>query len=165
MQTDFSKPTEVFAPSGSDIAEWNGRIDELRRDDGLDSVMKNLACLADELAAFQINYEQRSCCRKALDWLQTLKARLEKASDKMQSIKGIELVTCCSDSDGNPVPYTTHTEVLMFNAKTISESEIEELIQSGRVDFDPRVVMMQQSQAANLFPDMYVSDKEDTDNE
>lgn len=165
MPTDFSQPTEAFAPSALDIAERNGRIDDLRRDDDLDSVMKSLACLVDELAAFQINCEQRNCCRKALDWLQTLKARLEKANDNMQSIKGIELVACCSDANGNPVPYTTHTEVLMFNAKTISESEIEELIRSDRVDFDPRVVMMQQSQAANLFPDMYISEEEDKPHE
>lgn len=165
MPTDFSRPTEVFAPSGSDIAEWNGQIDRLRHDDGLESTMKRLACLIDESTAFQINCEQRNCCRKALDWLQTLKTRLEKANDNVQSIKGIELVTCCSDADGNPIQYTAHTELLMFNTKTISEAEIEELIRSGRVNFDPRVVMMQPSQAANLFPDMYISDKEDTDNE
>lgn len=165
MPIDFSRPAEVFAPSALDIAEWNGRIDDLRRDDGLDSVMKSLACLVDELAAFQINYEQRSCCRKALDWLQSLKTRLEQANDAMQSIQGIELVTCCSDADGNPVPYTAHTELVMFNTRTIPESEVDELIQSGRINFDPRVVVMQPSQAKNLFPDMYVSDKEDAAHE
>lgn len=165
MPIDFSRPTEVFAPSGSDIAEWNGRIDQLRSSDDLDSAMKSLAYLVDELTAFQINYEQRNCCRKALDWLQSLKTRLERANDAMQSIQGIELVTCCSDADGNPVPYTAHTELVMFNTRTISESEVDELIQSGRISFDPRVVMMQPSQAKSLFPDMCVSDKEDTAHE
>lgn len=54
------------------------------------------------------------------------------------------------DSYGKPIEDTLRNVVIMWNRVTISDEEVFELINSGRYEYDERVVVMTPKQADNL---------------
>lgn len=139
------KPGLAFRPSREDLDDWNGKIDELHKDEGLDACMQVLACIVDHYDTMKMDRLQCVIYHRALDWLATLKARLE-------SFKIIEYGAGCANSDGDLVPGTEHVMYMAFSTDVISVEDAEKILAAGRQDMDPRVVVLWPSQAAALFP-------------
>ena len=97
----------------------------------------------------------------ALDWLHTLRIRLEKADAAMSAVRLVEFVSSVADSDGNPVPGTEAPRILAYNTAVISDAEATELLDTGRYELDGRVIVMWPSEAKILFPDMHEVKEDD----
>lgn len=153
--TDFSMPNTAFTPSRDDLDAWNGDIDHICFGKDLDSCMRALACIVDEYDSKDMD---RLMCRTyhlALDWLQTLKDRLEHANRTMGAIHGFQFSSVCASSDGEPVPGTRRPLYMMYNTESITDEEAEKLFTGMHSpDLDDRVVVMRPAQAKALFPAM-----------
>lgn len=157
--TDFSLPSAGFTPAPSSLDAWNKDINRLHFGKDLDSCMKTLACIVDEYDSKQMDHLQCKVYHLALDWLQTLKDRLEDANQTIGAIHGFEFSTMCADSDDNPVPGTEQKACMMYNTAIITDEEAEKLL-SGMCspDLDDRVIVMRPAQARNLFPGLHKND-------
>ncbi len=161
MSTDFTKPCAEFRPSPEDIKAWNGDLDAITDKEDLDSVMKSLASIADEYDRLGMDRLQCTIYHKALDWLQSLKGRLEEAVATLDAVRVIEYTSCCANSDGKPVRGTERPMYMVYNRRVIGDADAEEILKQGRQDLDPRVVVLWPSQAFALFPKL----KEDYERE
>ncbi|WP_373261889.1 hypothetical protein [Hungatella hathewayi] len=54
-------------------------------------------------------------------------------------------------SEGEIIPYTEACKSILFNTDIISSEEVKELIQSGYIECDSRVILVDKIQADNLF--------------
>ena len=66
------------------------------------------------------------------------------------NVKRIDFQTGCTTSDGELVKGTERDITVLFNKTVISVDEVQELICSGRYEFDSRVVVTTPVQADNL---------------
>ena len=165
MRRDFKEPTEKFGPSREELDRWGADINRLRLNSDLDSVMRELACIYDWYRRDGVDHLQQKAYRKALDWLQTLKSRLEDANRKLGAIKALEYTDGCGDSDGKLVPGTEQTKIMLYNTDVISDQHAEGVLDAGLQDLDPRVVVLWPSQAAALFPGLGRGEKDKDEEE
>lgn len=142
-----NKPDVKFAPSRAELDAWNTQAGELQSDESLGACMKLLACIVDEYDAKQMDRLPCLVYHRALNWLATLKARLE-------SFKAVAYESCLSDSDGKPIPGTGYGKYMVYNTAVIGDAEAEKLLQQGRQDTDRRVVDLWPEQAFALFPSL-----------
>ncbi len=140
FRTDFSMPAFRFdgAPA---LRPMEGC--------GLDEAMAELAAQAVKLE----DARARGACRQALDWLETLKQRLEKANRAYGAVHMAYATSVTATSDGVPVPGTEIPEAFAWNVSSISDDEAMDLVGRGMAEFDQRIVCMTQTQAEHLFPD------------
>lgn len=156
MKTDFSKPTETFSADERDLDMWSAEADELMEKDDLESVMQALACIEDWYEQEPgYDRQQARTYHKALDWLVSLKARLENANARLGAIQTVKFTESYCDSDKKPIPGTEMTSVMVYNARTIPEDEALDLLRSGKAHLSSRVAMLRPDQAKALFPEMY----------
>lgn len=158
MDDKKKKPSARFAPSRLELDEWNGRINELQNDEGLDACMQVLACIVDHYDTMKMDHLQCVIYHRALDWLATLKRDLE-------AFRVIEYEDACADSDGRRVPGTEHAMYMAYNTNVVTDEEAHEIIGKGRHETDPRVVVLWPSQAAALFPALREGSEEDGESE
>lgn len=64
----------------------------------------------------------------------------------IKNLQTFEFVTCISDSDGQPVEGTQRGHTLLFNSSQISRDEVLQLVDTGRWEYDDRVVQVTRSQ-------------------
>ena len=67
------------------------------------------------------------------------------------NIYRIDCTKACYDSEEEAIPDTETSKSILYNTDIISSEEIDELIQSGRIESDPRVIFVDKIQADNLF--------------
>ena len=152
-ETDFSKPCTKFEPSREDLGAWESRLNDLIDRNDLDSVMRALATIVADYDAHHIDHIQCHVYHKALDWMCSLKERLENANRCLQEICIAECVERMATSDGAPVPGTERAVSVVYNSRTISIEEVERLLKSGRIESDPRVILSWPENVRNVFPD------------
>lgn len=153
-KTDFTKPSEKFRPPDESTAAWYRDLDKLAKgDESLDSAMKALAAIEAVHGTRTLDALQRMICRSAMDWLQSLKVRLENANEKYGAVRILEYSTCTANSDGEPIEETRHDMCLVYNQNTISDEDAEDLLRQDRHMLDDRVLVLWPSQVAALFPD------------
>lgn len=160
MKLDFTKPSERFRPDKADIGVWNSQLDEITQEDGLDSVMRSLASIVDEYDTSKMDRLQCAVYHKALDWLQTLKTQVERLGSELGAVKAIAYQTGCGNSDGELVKGTEHDMVMFYNTAVISDEDAAKILDQGRQDMDPRVVVLWPQQAVALFPKLHENDPE-----
>lgn len=148
------KPSVRFRPSRGELDEWNGRIDELQNDEGLDACMQVLACIVDHYDTMKMDHLQCVIYHRALDWLATLRKDLE-------AFRVIEYEDACADSDGVRVPGTERAMYMAYNTNVVTDEEARGIIGKGRHETDPRVVVLWPSQAEALFPALRERPEED----
>lgn len=68
----------------------------------------------------------------------------------MENVRRADFQVGLADSHGKPIEDTLRKVVIMWNRVTISDEEALELINSGRYEYDERVVVMTPKQADNL---------------
>lgn len=158
MADKKKKPSARFAPSRRELDEWNGRIDELQNDEGLDACMQVLACIVDHYDTMKMDHLQCVIYHRALDWLATLRKDLE-------AFRVIEYEDACADSDGDRVPGTERPMYMAYNTNVVTDEEARGIIGKGRHETDPRVVVLWPSQAEALFPALRERPEEDGEDE
>lgn len=165
--TDFSMPNQAFTPSKEDLEAWNKDIDRLHFNRDLDSCMRVLACIVDEYDSKQMDRLPCQAYHLALDWLQTLKDRLEHANRDKGAIHGIKFSTVCADSDNKPVPGTERESYMIYNVENITDEEAEKLLHNMySPNLDDRVIVIRPDQAKSLFPALCARfDKEGSEDE
>lgn len=145
------EPDIKFEPTREDLDSWNQWTQSWHLDTSkcrdLDSAMQLLACLADEYEARQIDRIPCQIYHLALDWLATLKNRIE-------AVKAIIYTSGLAGSDGQLIEGTTSERCMLYNTNTINDQEAETLLQHGLQDTDPRVVDLWMEQAFALFPNL-----------
>lgn len=145
-------PRERFAPTEDELKAWLEDIDAIMASDGLEDAMRALACVTNSRT--RLDRASREACRKALDWMQTMKSDLE-------SIRAIEYQTGCADSDGKIVKGTERPMYMVYNRRTVSDEDAMAILDAGHQDTDPRVVSLWPSQALSLFPALGEKSEED----
>lgn len=68
----------------------------------------------------------------------------------MQNVRRIDFQTGLANSDGDLVEGTERDVCILFNKTVISAEEVRDLIESGRYEYDERVVVTTSLQAENL---------------
>ena len=68
----------------------------------------------------------------------------------MKNIMRIDFVTGCCNSDGELVKGTERWSSVLWNKTVIDNDEVMELINSGRYEYDDRIVITTPTQADNL---------------
>lgn len=164
QKTDFSKPSEQFRPSWNETDAWGKNLDNLAKSDGsLDNAMKALAAIAAGHGTGDLDSLQRMICRNAMDWLQSLKVRLEAANEAYGAVRILEYSICTANSDGKPIEETRRDMCLVYNLNTISDEDAEDLLRKDRYTLDDRVLVLWPGQVAALFPDRMTIAEEDED--
>lgn len=152
MSAGFESPSVKFAPSDADIDVWSEKINAMKDLDDLDSAMRVLACIVHSYERMNVDHLQRAAYRKALDWLATLKSRLEKTNDFIGGLRVLEYSVAISDSDGKPVHGTERRRALLYNTATVSDEEAGRILSRGTQDYDPRVISDSPTSVRNVFP-------------
>ena len=160
MQTDFSKPSCRFDPDEDQVKAWEQDVDGLVKKPDLDSCMAVLATIVADYSRHGVDRAQCAAIRQGLDWMQTLKARLEKANEAIGQVCVVDYSTSCGDSDGNPVPGTETDMSLIYNQSVISDDDAMALLKSGMADRDPRVIVAWPENARSVFPYLLAQDRE-----
>lgn len=164
QKTDFSKPSGQFRPTWEETDAWGKDLDSLAKsDESLDNAMKALAAIAAGHGTGRLDSLQRMICRNAMDWLQSLKVRLETANETYGAVRILEYSTCTANSDGEPIEETRHDMCLVYNRNTISDEDAEDLLRQDRHTLDDRVLVLWPGQVAALFPDRKTIAEEDED--
>ena len=68
----------------------------------------------------------------------------------MKNVMRIDFEIGCSNSDGEFVKGTEREVTILFNKTVITGDEVQELIRSGRYEYDCRIVVTTPTQADNL---------------
>lgn len=152
-KTDFSAPCCRFQPGQEQYDAWENQADQLSEREDLDSVMALLASIVNHYETNQMDHLQCICYRKALDWMESLKQRLEKANRAYHAIHMAAVTAVTATSDGVPVHGTERPEVFAWNVGAISDDDAMAQINRGMAEFDQRIVRMTPQQSKNLFPD------------
>lgn len=150
FKSDFTAPSFRYVMS---TRQGESRDDAvpLLQDGSLDAVMRamNILMTSGDIPK-GMAYD---AARAALDWLETLRQRLEQANRTFSDIKLIETTSVMANSDGEPIKGTERPEVYAWNENVISEAAVTELLRTGAADYSNKVIKLTIEQAANLFPD------------
>lgn len=163
--TDFSEPSFRFAASPAQYAAWRDGLAALSGDKSLQAVMSAMAAVLSDPAAR--GNVPAGVLQNALDWLESLRQRLEQANRAYGAVHMLETSAVMADSDGEPVPGTERPEVFVWNERSISDTEAMDAIKAGMGEFSDKVVRLSPAQAALLFPDraeLEENDEEDSKN-
>lgn len=149
FKTDFTAPSFRYVMSTQQGESRDDAV-PLLQNGSLDAVMRamNILMTSGDIP----NGMAHDAARAALDWLETLRQRLEQANRTFSDIKLIEATAVMANSDGEPIRGTERPEIYAWNESVISEAAVTELLRTGAVDYSHKVVKLTPQQAANLFP-------------
>lgn len=153
--SDFSAPCSEYVPPEGDLDAF---LPDSRPKEDLDGVMLSLAAITAHYEKNRMDGLQCRTYRKALDWLQSLKDRVEDANRTLGAIRVIGYGSACCDSDGEPVPGTEMSHMMAYNRNTITDEDAEKILERGDPERDPRVVAASPEQMAALFPHILEQD-------
>lgn len=85
-----------------------------------------------------------------MDILDAHKEYGESELSSLGDVMVFELKVCTATSDGKPVKGTERDIVVFFNKKIISARDVKSLIENGKYEYDPRVVVTSRTQAQLL---------------
>ena len=123
-----------------------------------DSITLSLAAITAHYEKNRMDHLQCQTYRKALDWLQSLKDRVEAANRTLGAIRVIEYGSACCDSDGEPVPGTEVPCAMAYNRTVMTDEDAEKILKKGDPEHDPRIVTASPEQMAAMFPHILEQD-------
>lgn len=110
-----------------------------------------------------LDWKDAVAVKRALDWLLSLKKRLDESNKKLGAVKAVPFTSGCADSDGKIVPGTEVAKLMFYNTDVISDDGAMKLLSDGRQELDPRVVVLWPQEAVALFPALHDADEKGED--